>query len=76
MSQLGANEISSPFKTQYGWHIVQVLEKRMHDSSGDIKRSQAREAIFRRKAAEESELFLRRLRDEAYVEIRLEDDSF
>ena len=76
MSQLGANEISSPFKTQYGWHIVQVLDKRMHDSSGDIKRSQAREAIFRRKAAEESELFLRRLRDEAYVEIRLEDDSF
>jgi peptidyl-prolyl cis-trans isomerase SurA len=76
MKQLQTNEISAPFKTQYGWHIVQVLERRMHDSSGDIKRSQAREAIFRRKATEESQLFLRRLRDEAYVEIHLEDESY
>ncbi len=76
MQQLAPNEISAPFKTQFGWHIVQVLERRMHDSSSDIKRSQAREAIFRRKATEESQLFLRRLRDEAYVEIHLEDDSY
>lgn len=73
MNRLAINEISEPFRTQYGWHIVQVLERRMHDMSGDIKRSQAREAIFRRKAAEESQLMLRRMRDEAYVEIHLDD---
>ncbi len=73
MKQLAVNEISKPFRTQYGWHIVQVLERRMHDRAGDIKRSQAKEAIFRRKAAEESQLLLRRLRDEAYVEIHLEE---
>jgi peptidyl-prolyl cis-trans isomerase SurA len=76
MQALAPNAISAPFKTQYGWHIVQVLERRMHDSTGDIKRSQAREAIFKRKATEESQLFLRRLRDEAYVEIHLEDESY
>ncbi len=76
IQSLAVNEVSAPFRTQYGWHIVQVLERRMHDSAGDIKRSQAREAIFKRKAAEESQLFLRRLRDEAYVEIHLEDEPY
>ncbi len=73
MQRLAVTEISEPFQTQYGWHIVQVLERRMHDMSGDIKRSQAREAIFNRKASEEAQLLIRRLRDEAYVEIHLED---
>ncbi len=73
MQQLAIDEISKPFRTQYGWHIAQVLERRKHDRSGDIKRSQAREAIFNRKASEEAQLLIRRLRDEAYVEIHLED---
>lgn len=73
MKQLALNEISKPFRTQYGWHIVQVLERRMHDRAGDIQRSQAKEAIFNRKASEEAQLLIRRLRDESYVEIHLED---
>ncbi len=73
MQSLAVNEISDPFRTQYGWHIVQVLERRMHDRAGDIQRSQARGAIFNRKASEEAQLFIRRLRDEAYIEIHLED---
>jgi peptidyl-prolyl cis-trans isomerase SurA len=73
MRLLQINEISKPFRTQYGWHIVQVLERRMHDRAGDIKRSQAKDAIFSRKASEEAQLLIRRLRDEAYVEIHLEE---
>ncbi len=73
MQSLAVNEISKPFRTQYGWHIVQVLERRMHDRAGDIRRSQAKEAIFNRKASEEAQLLIRRLRDESYIEIHLED---
>lgn len=73
MKLLAVNEISKPFRTQYGWHIVQVLERRMHDRAMDIKRSQAKEAIFSRKASEEAQLLIRRLRDESYIEIHLED---
>ena len=73
MNSLSENETSKPFRTQYGWHIVQVLERRNHDMTGDIQRSQAREAIHKRKAVEETQLLLRRLRDEAYVEIHLDE---
>lgn len=73
MKMLAVNEVSKPFRTQYGWHIIQVMERRRHDRTGDIQRSQAREAIHKRKAVEETALLLRRLRDEAYVEIRLDD---
>jgi peptidyl-prolyl cis-trans isomerase SurA len=72
MNALQPGEISRPFQTDYGWHIVQVLERREHDSTEDLKRSQAREAIRRRKLEEARDAWLRQLRDEAYVEYRLE----
>ncbi|MCP5195905.1 MAG: peptidylprolyl isomerase [Gammaproteobacteria bacterium] len=72
MAQLQTNEISAPFKTQFGWHIVQVLDRRqVQASTTDMERAQVREALFRRRSDEEWEQWLRRLRDEAYVEIRL-----
>jgi peptidyl-prolyl cis-trans isomerase SurA len=71
MNSLQPGEISRPFQTDYGWHIVQVLERREHDSTEDMKRSQARETIRRRKLEEAREAWLRQLRDEAYVEYRL-----
>jgi peptidyl-prolyl cis-trans isomerase SurA len=70
VDSLKDNEISEPFKTQYGWHIVQVLGHRRFDNTDDLKRRQAMEAIRAGKADEETELWLRRMRDEAYVEYK------
>ena len=64
-------EISEPFKTQYGWHVVQLLGRREFDNTDELKRKHAMDEIRASKADEETELWLRRLRDEAYVELRL-----
>jgi peptidyl-prolyl cis-trans isomerase SurA len=73
MSDLGPGEVSLPFESRFGWHIVQVLERREQDSTEEFRRAQAREQVRQRKIQEESATWLRRLRDESYVEIRLED---
>jgi peptidyl-prolyl cis-trans isomerase SurA len=67
---LKVNEISEPFHTQYGWHIAQLLGRRTIDNTGEMKRRRAMEAIRASKADEETELWLRRLRDDAYVEYK------
>ena len=70
LSTLKDDEISEPFKTQYGWHIVQMLGHRQFDATDEVKRRKAMEAIRASKADEETEIWLRRLRDEAYVEFK------
>jgi peptidyl-prolyl cis-trans isomerase SurA len=65
------NEITEPFKTRYGWHIAQVLGTRSYDSTADVRRQRAFGAIRESKADEETELWLRRLRDDAFVEVKL-----
>jgi peptidyl-prolyl cis-trans isomerase SurA len=75
MTALGPNEVSEPFQSPFGWHIVQVLERRDQDATDDLLRLKAREAIQRRKAEEATDAWLRRLRDEAYVELRLDRDD-
>ncbi|CAK0767898.1 Chaperone SurA [Gammaproteobacteria bacterium] len=72
MNALALNAISEPFKTPFGWHIVQVLERRKQDNAQENSRTKAMEAIRIRKTEEELEAWIRRLREEAYVEIRLD----
>src|SRR5271169_1726318 len=71
VADLKANEITEPFKTRYGWHIVQMLGTRTYDSTDDVRRQRAFAAIRESKADEETELWLRRLRDEAFVETKM-----
>lgn len=74
LARLEKDDISDPFETQFGIHIVQLLERRERDSAEDIARNQARMAIRQRKIAEEYEDWLRRQRAEAYVELRTAPD--
>jgi peptidyl-prolyl cis-trans isomerase SurA len=71
LTSLKENEISEPFRSQFGWHIVQLLGKRQFDATDTRKRQQVAEQIRGARADEETELWLRRLRDEAYVEYKL-----
>jgi len=68
MNSLSEGQLSEPFKTRFGWHLIQVLERRDHDKSKSNRKNQARQAIQKRKIDEELRLWLRRIRDEAYVE--------
>jgi peptidyl-prolyl cis-trans isomerase SurA len=75
MNALASGEISEPFQSPFGWHIVQVEERRTQDAADDLLRLKAREAIQRRKTEEATDAWLRQLRDEAYVELRLDRDG-
>jgi len=74
MNQLEPNEISEPFTTQFGWHLLEVLERREHDDTENARRKKASEEIRRRKSEEAHQNWLRHLRDEAYVEYRLDEN--
>lgn len=72
MAGLDINEMSQPFKTQFGWHIVQVLDRRTQDVTEEARREKARAALRKQRSDEALELYLRKLLDQAYIENYLE----
>lgn len=72
-AELKPMEVSQPVKTPFGWHLIQVLERRTADMSSERRRVEARKAILDRKGDEAYQEWLRQLRDRAYVELRFED---
>lgn len=68
-SEIGV--ISEPFRTQFGWHILEVMDRRVHDNTEELKRRNCDLKIRNGKMEEESQLWMQRLRDEAFVEPRI-----
>jgi peptidyl-prolyl cis-trans isomerase SurA len=75
MNALRINEISMPVQSPFGWHLIQVLERRTEPASTERARQQARQALRERKAEEAYQDWLRQLRDKTYVEYRIEERS-
>lgn len=68
-SEIG--EISDPFRSRFGWHVVEVMDRRVYDNTEDLKQSNCDVRIRNGKMEEETQLWIQRLRDEAYVETRI-----
>ena len=74
-AKLSIGQVSEPFKSRFGWHILEVLERRQHDNSEDARRAEARSTLRQRKVEEETDLWIRQLVDESYVDNRLLADA-
>ncbi|HEX5464966.1 MAG TPA: peptidylprolyl isomerase [Burkholderiales bacterium] len=72
MNALQVGQISEPVRTSFGWHLIEVLGRRKMDVSKEREKLLARKAIHQRKADEAGQEWLRQLRDEAYIDIRLD----
>lgn len=70
MLEADPGELKGPFRSRFGWHILQVQERREKDVTGEARESDARQAIYRRKFEAELQNWLREIRDEAFVEFK------
>lgn len=75
MMQADVGELQGPFRSQFGWHILEVQDRRQQDVSGDVRESEARQAIYRRKFDAELQNWLREIRDEAFIEFKGENSG-
>jgi peptidyl-prolyl cis-trans isomerase SurA len=75
MGSIALNEVSAPFSSQFGWHILQVTDRRNEDFSTNILRNRAQNMLRERKYEEELQVWLQEIRDEAFIEIKGSDNS-
>ncbi|GAB5380919.1 MAG: peptidylprolyl isomerase SurA [Aliiglaciecola sp.] len=75
LANMENDEIGQPFRSVHGWHLVQMIGKRVDDATDKRKEEKAYQLIFNRKFAEETEAWLREMRDTAYIEVIEEDIS-
>jgi peptidyl-prolyl cis-trans isomerase SurA len=73
MNRLAIKEVSEPVQSPFGYHLIEVLERRMQDVSDERKQAAAKQALRERKLDEAYQDWLRQIRDRAYVEYRLEE---
>ncbi len=73
MNKLAENQVSTPVRTSFGWHLIEVLGRRKQDVTADRERSQAQLAIRQRKSEEGFQDWVRQTRDRAYVEVRIDE---
>ena len=73
MDALPPGQVSEPIQSPFGWHLIEVMERRVADVSSERKRMIARQALRERRSGEAYQDWIRQLRDRAYVEMRLED---
>ena len=71
MASAEIGQISEPFQSEFGWHILLVLDRREQDMSDEARRNMAMDLLFRRRFEEERQEWLKEIRDEAFVELRL-----
>jgi peptidyl-prolyl cis-trans isomerase SurA len=71
IEKLEIGEVSKPFRSQFGWHIVEVLDRRVYDNTEDLKEQNCVVRIRASKRDDETQLYMRRIRDEAYVDIKM-----
>jgi peptidyl-prolyl cis-trans isomerase SurA len=70
MKKTKKDQISKPFKSRFGWHILQVTDYRNKDMGQEVQRNQARQLLYTRRFEEELPIWLRQIRTEAYVEVK------
>ncbi|MDG5501440.1 peptidylprolyl isomerase [Marinobacter sp. BGYM27] len=73
MNEASVGELKGPFRSRFGWHILQVEERRQKDIGAQVKESEARQVLYRRKFEVELQNWLREIREEAYVDIKGDD---
>ena len=63
--------VSEPFQTRFGWHIIEVMDRRIYDNTEELKETGCIQRVRNSKLTEEEQLWVRRIRDEAFVDIRM-----